>query len=217
MVQEPATGAQEFISSPVDETQEPPTVVQEPATTVHQQNIPTEPISTQSSHTMTSLLEENEFLKSELEAYKTELTMAREAFERELNLHTLAHVASMQNREPCMEYMCKECGTIYQNAGYEVVEIPLPETFMTGGIQEECPTAPQEPVGPPMMQEEEEIKPEISHPLWTDAAIPTEETLPQHTTSDVAIPTEETLPQHTTSDVSIQTEEIVSQPTTDVK
>ena len=42
---------------------------------------------------MTSLLEENEFLKSELESYKKELTMAREAFERELNLHTLAHVA----------------------------------------------------------------------------------------------------------------------------
>jgi hypothetical protein len=178
----------------MDETQEAPIVVQQPATTVHQQNIPTETSSIQGSHTMTSLLEENEFLKSEIEAYKAELAMAREAFEKELNLHTLAQVASMQNREPCMEYMCKECGTIYQNAGYKVVEIPLPETITTEGIQEECPTAPQEPVGPPMMQEEEEIKPEISHPLGTDAAIPAEETLPEHTTIDSDIPTEETCP-----------------------
>ena len=75
-------------------------VPQEPATTVHQQTTPTESTSAQGLHTTTSLLEENEFLKSELEAYKNELTMAREAFDRELNLYMLAHTASMQNKEP---------------------------------------------------------------------------------------------------------------------
>jgi len=99
--QEPAT-------YPVAETQEPATEVQnytkhddsgrsvvaetqEPTTLVHQQTTPIESTSAQGLHTMTSLLEENEFLKSELEAYKNELTMAREAFDRELNLYTLAH------------------------------------------------------------------------------------------------------------------------------
>ena len=62
---------------------------------------------------MASLLEENEFLKSELEAYKNELIVAREAFDRELNLYMLAHTTSSQNREPCTEYMCHECGNIY--------------------------------------------------------------------------------------------------------
>lgn len=50
--------------------------------------------STQSLVTLASLIQENEFLKLELEAYKQELIMAREAYDRELNLYTLAHAAS---------------------------------------------------------------------------------------------------------------------------
>ena len=102
---------------------------------------------------MTSLLEENEFLKSELEAYKKELTMVREAFEKELNLYTLAHAASIQNKEPCKEYMCQECGNIYQGAGYKIIEVQLSEVSKSVEIKEECPTAPQEPAGPSIKQE----------------------------------------------------------------
>ena len=126
------TATQELVTYPEAKTQEPATVVQksytkhdntgkpavaapqEPVTTVDQQTTPVESTNTQGSHTMASLLEENEFLKSELEAYKKELIMAREAFDRELNLYMLAHIASTQNREPCREYMCHECGNIYQ-------------------------------------------------------------------------------------------------------
>ena len=46
--------------------------------------------------TMASLLQENEFLRSELEAYKQELVMAKEDYDRELNLYTLARVAAME-------------------------------------------------------------------------------------------------------------------------
>jgi hypothetical protein len=44
---------------------------------------------------MASVLQENEFLRSELEAYKQELAMAKEAYEKELKLYTLAHIATM--------------------------------------------------------------------------------------------------------------------------
>jgi hypothetical protein len=41
--------------------------------------------SQQPEATMASVLQENEFLKSELEAYKQELARAKEAYEKELN------------------------------------------------------------------------------------------------------------------------------------
>ena len=44
---------------------------------------------------MVSVLQENEFLWSELEAYKQELAMAKEAYEKELKLYTLARIATM--------------------------------------------------------------------------------------------------------------------------
>jgi hypothetical protein len=45
--------------------------------------------------TMESVLQENEFLKSELEAYKQELARAKEAYEKELNLYTLARTTTL--------------------------------------------------------------------------------------------------------------------------
>jgi len=51
--------------------------------------------TTQSPVTLDSPLQENKFLKSELKVYKQELIVAREADERELNLYTLAHAASV--------------------------------------------------------------------------------------------------------------------------
>ena len=122
---------------------------------------------------MTFLLEENEFLKSELEAYKNELTLAREAFDRELNLYMLAHTASAQNKEPCKEYMCHECGNIYQEAGYKLVKIQVSEASTSAGIKEGCPTAPQEPVGL-SIKAERETKPQTSRPALVNAAIQTE-------------------------------------------
>jgi len=49
---------------------------------------------TQRPVSLASILQENECLKSELEAYKQELVMAREAYDKELNLYNLAHTSS---------------------------------------------------------------------------------------------------------------------------
>jgi len=225
---EKVTVPQEPVTSPVAETQEPATEVQnytkhddrgksvvvetqEPTTPVHQQTTPAESAGVQGIQTMTSLLEENEFLKSELEAYKKELTMAREAFERELNLYTLAHAASMQNKEPCKEYMCQECGNIYQGAGYKVIEVQLSEVSKSVEIKEECPTAPQEPVGPSIKQEKH-TESQIVYPSQADPATQTES--PPQSVS-VAIQTEtppqsvdkasQTMPQPITVDAKTQT------------
>jgi hypothetical protein len=45
--------------------------------------------------TMASVLQENEFLMSELEAYKQDLVMVKEAYEKELKVYTLARIATM--------------------------------------------------------------------------------------------------------------------------
>ena len=73
-------------------------ITQEPATTEKQQSISEKATDTWGPVTMASLLQENEFLKLELEGCKKELVMAREAFDKELNLYTLAHTASMQEK-----------------------------------------------------------------------------------------------------------------------
>jgi type IV secretory pathway TraG/TraD family ATPase VirD4 len=54
-----------------------------------------EPVTPQPEPKMASVLQENEFLRSELEAYKQEIAMAKEAYEKELKLYTLSHVATM--------------------------------------------------------------------------------------------------------------------------
>jgi len=116
---------------------------------------------TQSPVTLASLLQENEFLKSELEAYKQELVTAREAYDKELNFYTLAHVASTTEKstekDQYKEYMCSQCNNIYHQIGYKVVEIPLPgasPTSTSSAIKEECPTITQELVGPSKIKEE---------------------------------------------------------------
>jgi hypothetical protein len=54
-----------------------------------------EPVTPLPEPTMASVLQENEFLRSELEAYKQELVMVKEAYEKELKLYTLARIATM--------------------------------------------------------------------------------------------------------------------------
>ena len=48
-----------------------------------------EPVASQSKQTLTDVLEENNFLKSQLEAYQQELDRAREAYEKELSQYAL--------------------------------------------------------------------------------------------------------------------------------
>jgi hypothetical protein len=79
---------------------------------------------------MASVLQENESLRSELESYKQELVMEKEAYEKELKLYTLACIATMTEENTtnnqCREYMCSQCGDIYYQEGYKVIQIPMP-------------------------------------------------------------------------------------------
>jgi hypothetical protein len=100
---------------------------------------------------MASILKENEFLKSELEAYKKELARAKEAYEKELNLYTLARTTTMSEgttESLCKEYMCCQCGDIYYQAGYKVIQVPMsgaPPTPSTFVVKKEEPVVTQEP------------------------------------------------------------------------
>jgi len=111
-------------------------------------------VTPQPEPTMASILQENEFLKSEMEAYKQELSMAKEAYENELNLYTLARTTTMSEgtttENPCREYMCCQCGDIYYQAGYKVIQIPIPRAppAPTFTVKQEKPVVTQEPIGP---------------------------------------------------------------------
>lgn len=119
---------------------------------------------------MASLLQENEFLKSELEAYKQELITVREAYGKELNLYTLAHAASATEKstkkDQYNEYMCSQSGNIYHQAGYKIVEVPLPGATPVStsiAIKEERPAVTKELAGPSNIFEKE-VKPQIPQP-----------------------------------------------------
>jgi hypothetical protein len=112
-----------------------------------------EPVTSQSKQTMADVLEENNFLKSQLEAYQQELARAREAYEKELNLYTLARIATLSEQTTesvCKEYMCCQCGDIYHQAGYKVIQVPVPEAapIPSPFVTKEEPAATQEPAGP---------------------------------------------------------------------
>jgi hypothetical protein len=110
-----------------------------------------EPVIPQPEPTMASVLQENKFLKSELEAYKQELARAKEAYEKELNLYTLARIATLSEgttESLCKEYMCCQCGDIYYQASYKVIQVPIsgaPPTPSTFVIKKEEPAVTQEP------------------------------------------------------------------------
>jgi len=134
---------QSSVSIPVATPQEP---AHEAMTTTQ------EPVASQSKRIMADVLEENNFLKSQLEAYQQELARAKEAFEKELNSYTasrLATLAEQTTESICKEYMCCQCGDIYYRAGYKVVQVPLPGTvpppFPFEAKTE--PAATQEPAG----------------------------------------------------------------------
>jgi hypothetical protein len=128
----------------------PVAVPQEPA---HEAMTATqEPVASRSKQTMDDFLEENNFLKSQLEAYQQELARAREAFEKELSSFTLSRIATLaeQTAESIWkEYMCCQCGDIYYRARYKVVQVPLPGEAPTPSPFEAKtePAATQEPTG----------------------------------------------------------------------
>jgi hypothetical protein len=110
-----------------------------------------EPITPQPKPTMASVLEENEFLKSEMEAYKQELVTAKESYEKELNFYTLARTTTMSEgtttENPCREYMFCQCGDINYQTGYKVIQIPMPGASLapsTFAVKEEEPVVTQE-------------------------------------------------------------------------
>jgi hypothetical protein len=55
--------------------------------------------------TMAFVLQENEFLKLELEAYKQELATEKETYENELNLYTLGRIETLS--EKTTKRLCK--------------------------------------------------------------------------------------------------------------
>lgn len=81
--------------------------------------------------------------------------MAKEAYNRELNLYTLAHAMAIGERntkdDEYRGYMCSQCGDIYDQACYKVVQIsmlgvsPAPMSFVIK--EKEWPTLTQELVG----------------------------------------------------------------------
>jgi hypothetical protein len=153
-----------------------------------------EPVASQSKRTMADVLEENEFLKSELEAYKLELARAKEAYEKELNSYTasrLATLAEQTTENICKEYMCCQCGDIYYRAGYKIVQVPLPGTVPPpspfeaktepAATQEPAgstklktkPAATQEPAGPSKIKTEPAVTQEPAGPSRIKKELPT--------------------------------------------
>jgi hypothetical protein len=109
-----------------------------------------EPVISKSKPTMADVLEENEFLKSQLEAYQQELARAREAYEKELTRYALERTTTLAEQTTesiCKEYMCCQCGNIYYQAGYKIVQVPVPGAAPTPSPFEVKPAVTQEPAG----------------------------------------------------------------------
>lgn len=92
--------------------------------------------------------------------------------------------------------MCNQCSNIYHQAGYKIVEIPLPGASLGStsfAIKEECHTVTQEPVGPSNFFEKED-KPQVPRPTVTVK------------TKDLIFISTQTIPQPTTCSTEKQTE-----------
>jgi regulator of replication initiation timing len=125
--------------------------LQQEAETQATTTIPATP-SQQPKATMASVLQENEFLKLELEAYRQELAREKEAYEKELTSYTLSRITTLSEQTTesvCKEYMCCQCGDIYHQAGYKVIQVPVPGAVPIPSpfeVKKE-PAATQEPTG----------------------------------------------------------------------
>jgi hypothetical protein len=176
-----------------------------------------EPVTPQPEPTMAFVLQENEFLKSELEAYKQNIAMEKEAYEKELNLYTLARIVTMlegtTTENPCREYMCSQCGDIYYQAGYKVTQIPIPGAPSNFVFKEEHPVVTQEPIGPSKIKTEPwpatNVEPET--PTFVNKTVqtlPIDESTPpnQINTHTFVEQSTQTLPQPTTCNAKTQTQ-----------
>jgi hypothetical protein len=109
-----------------------------------------EPVIPKSKPTMADVLQENKFLKSQLETYQQELARAREEYEKELTWYALERtttLAAQTTESICKEYMCCQCGNIYYQAGYKIVQVPVPGAAPTPSPFEVKPAVTQEPPG----------------------------------------------------------------------
>jgi hypothetical protein len=180
-----------------------------------------EPVIPKSKPTMADVLQENEFLKSQLEQYQQELTRARDAYEKELTRYALERTTIMAERTTesvCKEYMCCQCGNVYYQAGYKIVQVPVPGAVPTPSPFEVKPAVTQEPAGlrksktePAVTQEpagSSKIKKEA--PTVVNKAVqtlPIEEVTPpsQGTLSTSREQSTQTLPGPTTANAQTQT------------
>jgi hypothetical protein len=180
-----------------------------------------EPVITKSKSTTPDVLQENEFLKSQLEAYQQELARAREEYEKELTRHALERTTILAERTTesiCKEYMCCQCGNIYYQAGYKIVQVPVPGATPTPSPFEARtePAVTQEPAGPSRIKTEpaetqEPASPRIQKGIPTDKkdvqTLPTEGLTPpsQINPSTSREQFTQTPPGPTTSDAETQT------------
>jgi hypothetical protein len=180
-----------------------------------------EPVILKSKPTMADVLQENEFLKSQLETYQQELTRAREEYEKELTRYALERTTILAERTTesiCKEYMCCQCGNVYYQAGYKIVQVPVPGAVPTPSPFEVKPAVTQEPAGPrksktePAVTQEPAGSPRIKKeaPTVIDKAVqtlPMKEVTPpsQGTLSTSREQSTQTLPGPTTANAQTQT------------
>jgi hypothetical protein len=137
-----------------------------------------EPLISKSKPTMADVLEENEFLKSQLEAYQQELAKARESYEKELSRYALERttiLAAQTTESICKEYMCCQCGDIYYRAGYKIIQVPLPGTVPPPSpfaVKTE-PAATQEPAGSTKLTTKPAVTQEPAGPSKIKKEVPT--------------------------------------------
>jgi hypothetical protein len=180
-----------------------------------------EPVIPKSKPTMVDVLQENELLKTQLETYQQELTRVREAYEMELTRYALERTTILADRTTesiCKEYMCCQCGNVYYQAGYKIVQVPVPGATPTPSPFEIKPAVTQEPAGlrksktePAVTQEpagSSKIKKEA--PTVVNKAVqtlPIEEVTPpsQGTLSTSREQSTQTLPGPTTANAQTQT------------
>jgi hypothetical protein len=203
---------QASVSIPVAAPQEPPketmTATQEPVITKFKSITP-------------DVLQENKFLKTQLEAYQQELARAREEYEKELTRYALEQTTILAERTTesiCKEYMCCQCGNIYYQAGYKIVQVPVPGATLAPSPFEARtePAVTQEPAGPSKIKTEpaetqEPASPRIRKEIPTDKkdvqTLPTEGLTPpsQINPSTSREQFTQTPPGPTTSDAETQT------------
>jgi hypothetical protein len=112
----------------------------------------------------------------------------------------------------CKEYMCCQCGDIYYQADYKVIQVPVPRAAPTPSpfeVKEE-PTATQEPTGPPKPMTEPCIATKEA-PTFVNKAVqtvPMKEFTPpnQINLSTSREQSTQTLPHPTTSNTETQTQ-----------